>query len=385
MNIVIDENIPFAEEAFSHLGSVSVLPGRHITRESLGDVTALIVRSVTRVNEKLLAGTGIRFVGTATAGIDHIDFEYLSQQQISFADAAGCNANSVAEYILTALATVAARFSFSLEGRSLGIVGVGRIGQLVANIARGLGMEVILNDPPLQRKTGNTCYRPLDEILKADIVTLHVPLTKEGIDKTLHLIGEKELAKLSPSSVLINVSRGEVVNNLALLEGLKNGSLQGAVLDVWEKEPSINWELVNRVTIATPHIAGYSFQGKINGTRMMYRSACEFFGVTPIWEIPPETTRITRFPYTIETAGLKFQSVVHRLATRLYDLAGDDARLRSLLSQPVCDRSAGFDKLRKNYPARHEFFTSSVGLKNASHSLVSKLNHLGFSAYPIDI
>ena len=151
MNIVIDENIPFAEEAFSHLGSVSVLPGRHITRESLGDVTALIVRSVTRVNEKLLAGTGIRFVGTATAGIDHIDFEYLSQQQISFADAAGCNANSVAEYILTALATVAARFNFSLEGRSLGIVGVGRIGQLVANIARGLGMEVILNDPPLQR------------------------------------------------------------------------------------------------------------------------------------------------------------------------------------------------------------------------------------------
>ena len=384
MNIVIDENIPFAEEAFSHLGTVRVFSGRHITRESLGNATVLIVRSVTQVNEKLLDGTGIRFVATATAGIDHIDCEYLSQRQIGFAYAAGCNANSVAEYVLTALVTVAARLNFSLEGKSLGIVGVGRIGRLVENIARGLGMEVILNDPPLQRETGNRSYRSLDEVLKADIVTLHVPLIKEGIDTTLHLIGAEELAQLSPSSVLINASRGEVVDNLVLLQCLKNDSLQSVVLDVWEEEPSINWELVNKVVIATPHIAGYSFQGKINGTQMVYRSTCEFLGITPTWDLPPEAIRNTLHSNAIKTAGLKFQSVVHQLSTQLYDLSGDDARLRSLLSEPILDRPSGFDKLRKDYPIRHEFFASSVGLKNASHSLVSKLTRLGFTIYPID-
>ena len=384
MKIVIDENIPFGEEAFSHLGDVIVLPGRQINSESLRDATALIVRSVTSVNTELLAGTDIRFVGTATSGIDHIDQAYLTQRNIGFADAAGSNANSVAEYVLTALVTVASRFKVSLEGKSLGIVGVGRIGRLVAKKAQALGMTVILNDPPLARETGETCYQSLDQVLQADFVTLHVPLITEGIDTTIHLIGEKQLAHMSPSSVLINTSRGEVVDNLALLMAIQHDELKGTVLDVWEDEPSINWELVNRVTIATPHIAGYSFDGKVNGTIMIYQAVCSYFRVAPTWQAPSDFSRLPTPGDTIEVRDEDLYALVLQLATRHYDLQGDDARIRSLLTRPSSERSAGFDQLRKGYPIRREFFTSSFGLQRASHSIISRLADLGFSIYHVE-
>ena len=384
MKIVIDENIPFGEEAFSHLGEVTVLPGRQINSESLRDATALIVRSVTPVNTELLAGTDIRFVGTATSGIDHINQAYLTQRNIGFADAAGSNANSVAEYVLTALVTVASRFKISLGGKSLGIVGVGRIGRLVAKKAQALGMTVILHDPPLARETGDTCYQSLDEVLQADCVTLHVPLIKEGIDTTIHLIGEEQLAHMSPSSVLINTSRGEVVDNFALLHAIENKHLQGAVLDVWEGEPSINWELANRVTIATPHIAGYSFDGKVNGTIMIYQAACRYFGVAPIWQAPVDYSQPSDSVNSIDAHDQELQALVFQLATRFYDLQGDDARMRSLFTLPSSERPAGFDQLRKEYPTRREFFTSPVGLQQASPTLVSGLADLGFSIYHVE-
>lgn len=384
MKIVIDENIPFGEEAFSHLGDVTVLPGRQINSESLRDATALIVRSVTPVNTELLAGTDIRFVGTATSGIDHIDQAYLTQRNIGFADAAGSNANSVAEYVLTALITVASRFKVSLEEKLLGIVGVGRIGRLVAKKAQALGMTVILNDPPLARETGETCYQSLDEVLQADFVTLHVPLITEGMDTTIHLIGEKELAHMSPSSVLINTSRGEVVDNLALLKAIEHDELKGTVLDVWEDEPFINWELVNRVTIATPHIAGYSFDGKVNGTIMIYQAVCHYFRVAPTWQAPSDFSRLPTPGDTIEVRDEDLYAFVLQLATRHYDLQGDDARIRSLLTRPSSGRSAGFDQLRKGYPIRREFFTSSVGLQRASPSIISRLADLGFSIYHVE-
>ncbi len=384
MKIVIDENIPFGEEAFSHLGDVTVLPGRQINSESLRDVTALIVRSVTPVNTELLAGTDIRFVGTATSGIDHIDQAYLTQRNIGFADAAGSNANSVAEYVLTALVTVASRFKVSLEGKSFGIVGVGRIGRLVAKKAQALGMTVILNDPPLARETGDTCYQSLDEVLQADCVTLHVPLIKEGIDTTIHLIGEKQLAHMSPSSVLINTSRGEVVDNLALLKAIEHDELRGAVLDVWEGEPSINWELANRVTIATPHIAGYSIDGKVNGTIMIYQAACRYFGVAPTWQAPVDFSLRSDSVNIIDVHDQDLQALVFQLATWLYDLQGDDARMRSLLTLASSERPAGFDQLRKGYPIRREFFVSALDLQRASTAIISKLADLGFSIYHVE-
>ncbi len=384
MKIVIDENIPFGEEAFSHLGDVTVLPGRQINSESLRDATALIVRSVTPVNTELLAGTDVRFVGTATSGIDHIDQAYLTQRNIGCADAAGSNANSVAEYVLTALVTVASRFKISLGGKSLGIVGVGRIGRLVAKKAQVLGMRVILNDPPLERETGEICYQSLDMVLQADFVTLHVPLIKEGIDTTIHLIGEKQLAHMSPSSVLINTSRGEVVDNLALLKAIEHDELQGAVLDVWEDEPSINWELANRVTIATPHIAGYSFDGKVNGTIMIYQAACRYFGVAPTWQAPVDYSQRSASVNTIDAHDQDLQGLVLQLATRLYDLQGDDTGMRSLLTRASSERPAGFDQLRKGYPIRREFFVSALDLQRLSTAIISKLADLGFSMYHVE-
>jgi len=384
MKIVIDENIPFGEEAFSHLGDVTVLPGRQINSESLCDVTALIVRSVTPINTELLAGTDVRFVGTATSGIDHIDQTYLTQRNIGFADAAGSNANSVAEYVLTALVTVASRFKILLEGKSFGIVGVGHVGRLVAKQAQILGMRVILNDPPLARETGDTCYQSLDEVLQADFVTLHVPLIKEGIDTTIHLIGEKQLAHMSPSSVLINASRGEVVDNLAFLKAMENKQLQGTILDVWEGEPSINWELVNRVTIATPHIAGYSFDGKVNGTIMIYQAACRYFGVAPTWQDPVDYSQRSASVKTIDAHDQNLQALVLQLAAQLYDLHGDDARMRSILALASSERPAGFDQLRKGYPIRREFFVSAIDLQRADPSIISKLSDLGFSMYHVE-
>lgn len=384
MNIVIDENIPFGEEAFSQLGTVTVLPGREINSKSLQNATALIVRSVTPVNKDLLAGTGITFVGTATAGVDHIDMAYLAQQHIGFADAAGSNANSVAEYVLTALTIVAQSNNLSLKGKSLGIIGFGRIGQLVAKNAKVLGMKVILNDPPLARETQEPCYRSLDEALQADFVTLHVPLIKEGVDKTIHLVGEKQLATMPTSSTLINASRGEVVDNLALLQALQTQRLHGAVLDVWEHEPSINWELAHHVSIATPHIAGYSFDGKIKGTTMIYQAACQFFGISPSWEFTENDSQPSEPNYTIEARGHNLEHLLFQIAPRLYDLHGDDARMRSLFTLPTSQRPAGFDQLRKHYPTRREFFTSPLLLPDANPTVISKLALLGFSIYPIE-
>jgi len=384
MNIVIDENIPFGKEAFSTLGNVRVLPGREINSTCLRETTALIVRSVTPVNKDLLTGTDIQFVGTATAGLDHIDQAYLAKQQIGFADAAGSNANSVAEYVLTALTIMARKLQTSLKGKTLGIVGVGRIGRLVAKNAKVLGMEVILNDPPLARKTQETSYRSLDEALQADFVTLHVPLIRTGVDKTVHLIEERELANMPTSSILINTSRGEVVDNLALLNGLKNRQLQSAVMDVWEGEPSINWELANRVSIATPHIAGYSFDGKIKGTTMIYQAACQYFGVAPSWEFTEDDFQYQDPEETIDAGGHNLEQLLFKLAPQFYDLHGDDARLRSLFTLPRSQRSAGFDQLRKNYPKRREFIASPISLQGTNPTIISALTNLGFSIHPIE-
>ncbi len=383
MKIVVDENIPFGEEAFSNLGTVRAMPGREINSKCLKDTTALIVRSVTPANQDLLTGTDMKFVGTATAGIDHIDRAYLAQRQIGFADAAGSNANSVAEYVLTALVILAQRFNLSLKGKTLGIIGVGRIGRLVAQNATVLGMEVILNDPPLAREGKGASYQSLDETLQADFVTLHVPLIKDGEDKTVHLIGQRELARMPKSSILINASRGEVVDNLALLQALQHKNLQGAVLDVWEDEPSINWELANGVTIATPHIAGYSFDGKIMGTAMIYQAACQFFGVAPTWKISDGLSSYPTPEVAIDASGHNLEPLLFQLAPRLYDLHGDDARLRALLALPLSHRPASFDKLRKNYPKRREFAVSPIFLKDADPGIISALTALKFSIHSV--
>ncbi len=384
MQFVVDEEIPLGREAFSHLGSVTLLPGRAMTREALREAHALIVRSVTKVDATLLADTDVQFVGTATTGVEHIDREYLAARDIGFAAALGCNANAVAEYVLTALLVTAHTKGLVLSGKTMGIIGVGRIGSLVAAKAPALGLRTLLHDPPLARATGDRRYRPLSEILQADFVTLHVPLTLDGPDATFHLIGADELAHMATSSILINTARGEVVDNDALLEALTGRTVGGAVMDVWEREPSIHWDLLNHVTLGTPHVAGYSSDAKINGTVMLYHAYCRFWGMKPAWTPPPDlpaTLGPGTLPHVaVDATGKDFQSLAHEMVTTLHDLPGDHARMRDLLAIPEPLRPAAFDQLRKDYPHRREFAVSPISIKGGDRNLFARLQALGIHA-----
>ena len=383
MQFVVDENIPFAREAFSHLGSVTLLPGRGITRDAIRKAHALIVRSVTKVNAALLADTNVQFVGTATTGVEHIDREYLAARDIGFAAALGCNANAVAEYVLTALLVTAHTKDLNLGGKTLGIIGAGRIGSIVAAKASALGMRVLLNDPPLAQATGEQRYRPLAEILRADFMTLHVPLTYDGPDATFHLIGADELAHMTPSAILINTARGEVVDNTALLETLTKGTIGGAIMDVWEREPAINWDLLDRVTLGTPHIAGYSSDGKINGTVMVYHACCRFWGIEPAW-VPPDPPAApapgSLSHLAFDVTGKNFQTLAHDIVTTLYDLPGDHTRMRDILDAPEALRPQSFDRLRRDYPHRREFAGSPISITGGDRTLRARLQTLGIHA-----
>jgi erythronate-4-phosphate dehydrogenase len=376
--IIADENIPGAREAFSLLGEVRLLPGRTMSREALADADLLLVRAVTKVDEKLLHGTKVRFVATATIGTDHVDTNYLAQQGIIFTSAAGSNANSVAEYVVAALLHDAVKHELSLEKLTLGIVGVGHIGSRVAKMAEGLSIKVLLNDPPLARQTRDPKFLPLDALMEADIITLHTPLTHAGADATLHLFDKMRLNKMKRGSVLFNTCRGEVVDNVALKEVLQSGYLRSAVLDVWENEPEIDAGLLQLVEISTPHIAGYSLDGKLNGTNQIYRAACEFLGVAPQWRmeaaLPAIAAPAIRLDENLETNEKKLDTLIKRV----YDITADDRRLRAALNMQADERARHFDELRKKYPVRREFHNYTARLSSGEKELADQIKTLGF-------
>ncbi|MEK7996351.1 MAG: 4-phosphoerythronate dehydrogenase, partial [Planctomycetota bacterium] len=281
MKIIADANIPFVSECFSSIGQVRVVGGREITPSVAADADVLLVRSITAVGPELLTASKVRFVATATIGFDHIDRDFLEQNNIGFASAPGSNANSAAEYVIAGLLEVAQRHHLNLEGSSIGIIGVGNVGGRVASKCAALGMDVLLNDPPLQRQTQDAKYVPLDGLLGCDFITLHTPLTFEGPDKTHHLADERFLGSLKEGCVFVNASRGGVVDSRALKAAVRSGRLRAIVLDVWENEPAIDLELLKMVDIGTPHVAGYSLDGKIGGLIMIYKSVCEYFGLKP--------------------------------------------------------------------------------------------------------
>jgi erythronate-4-phosphate dehydrogenase len=376
--IVADENIPCVQEAFSPLGEVRLLPGRTMTQEALSDAELLLVRSVTPVNEKLLRNAAVRFVGTATIGTDHIDLKYLKQQGIAFASAAGSNANSVAEYIAAALVYHAVRHNLSLAQSTLGIVGVGRIGSRVEKMAAALGMRVLLNDPPLARQTRDSKYLPLEVLLEADAITLHTPLAHAGEDATFHLFDASRLRAMKRSSVLINTCRGAVVNNAALKSALQSGHLNAAILDVWENEPAIDVELLQLVEIGTPHVAGYSLDGKLNGTFQIYLAACEFLGVAPQWRPETALPAMSQPLISLQPEGRRLEEVLQSAIQRAYDIAADDRRLRAGLNVRAEERGRCFDRLRRDYPVRREFHHYTVALKGANQVFAEQLKALGF-------
>ncbi len=366
MKIVADPNIPFVREAFGSLGEITLVPGRQMTAAAVREAGILLVRSVTPVNAALLEGSQVKFVATATIGFDHIDRKYLAAHDIAFASAAGSNANSVAEYIIAALLELAHRQKFRLRDKTLGVVGVGNVGSKVVRYAEALGMRVLPNDPPRQRREHLPNFVSLDCVLaQADIVTLHVPLTREGPDATLHLFHRDNLERF----ILINTSRGAAVDNPALLKAMDGDRLPAVVLDVWENEPRIFPELLDVVDLGTPHIAGYSFDGKVNGTRMIYEAACRFFEIVPTWrpKLPPPALPDLEL-FVIPTDD--DEDVLRHVIRRLYDITADDAALRKNVPQ--------FDKLRAEYPVRREFFNTRVQLRGGRQSLAGKLAALSF-------
>ncbi|MHC4703016.1 MAG: 4-phosphoerythronate dehydrogenase [Planctomycetota bacterium] len=339
---------------------------------------ALLVRSITRVDSTLLAGSKVQFVGTATIGFEHVDVDYLAKKNIGFASAPGSNANSVGEYVVTALLSVGQKKGIEIEGKSIGIVGVGNVGSRVERKARALGMEVYLNDPPLQRQTGDPKYLPVEELFACDFVTLHTPLTFEGIDKTFHLADEKFFGSLKPGCVFINTARGGVTDTAALKAALKGGKLGGAILDVWENEPNIDTQLVQMVDLATPHIAGYSLDGKIAGMIMIYKAACEYFGLqaakTAEQFLPePQIKQIV-----LDPGGAPEQGLLHEAVQQLYLIDLDNLHTKEIPSMAAGERGQFFDSLRKNYRVRREFQNTEVLLKGASESLAGKLAGIGF-------
>jgi len=378
MKIVADANIPFVKECFSSIGEVTVIGGREITPGVVADADILLVRSITPVCEKLLAGSKVRFVATATIGLDHVDIDFLGRSNIGFASAPGSNANSAAEYVVAGLLDIGQRHAFDLEDRSIGIIGVGNVGGRVAKKCAAMGMDVYLNDPPLRRQTGDAKYLPLEKLFDCDFITFHTPLTFEGRDKTHHLADEKFFKSLKQRCVFVNASRGPVVDGGALKSAIRSGRLRAVVLDVWENEPNIETELLSMVDLGTPHVAGYSLDGKIAGMIMIYKAVCEYFEVEPKFDLQDFLPEPAVPELKVDPNITNDQDALLRAVRKIYRIDKDDTSLRRMLDKPAEQRGEYFDSLRKNYPVRREFQNTSVVLKDDNSSLAKKLIGVGF-------
>lgn len=376
MNIVCAASLTAGREAFSTLGSLTILPEREITAAAVREADALAVRSKVKVNRALLDGSRVRFVGTATAGTDHFDTAWLDAAGIRWCGAPGCNANSVAEYLVAGLLTLATRHGFALAGRTIAIVGVGNIGRLVCAKADLLGLRALRNDPPLAEQTGDAAYRPLDEILpQADIVTLHVPLTDDGPHATRRLADARFFARLKPGALLVSACRGEVVDEPALRDALDRGIVRHAILDVFDDEPRGPLDLMRRADLVSPHIAGYSHQGKLNGTALVYQSLCRHAGLAPRWT-PPRAAGLPVLE--VDAAGRTDEQALAALVRQAYDIEADDRALRAGLDPDPAARGRHFEQLRARYPERHEFDQYDVRLRGGSARPQAIVRGLGF-------
>jgi erythronate-4-phosphate dehydrogenase len=377
MILVVDTKLQFARAAFERLGEVRWMETRKISREGILGSDALLVRSETRVGRELLEGTNVRFVGTATIGTDHVDLPYLKAKGIGFASAPGSNANSVAEYVVGALLELAHRRSWSLEGKTIGIVGVGNVGSKVLRYANAVGLEALLNDPPLADATHDPRYIPLDSLMGADIISLHVPLTREGLYPTYHFFGSSRIRRMKEGAILINTSRGAVVESGTLKESLKTRHLGGAVLDVWEGEPGIDVGLLEAVDIGTSHIAGYSFDGKLNAARTLFGALTQHFGIDADWRPLPDSPPPAS-PEIAVPESLRGEEILRFAVRQCYDIRVDDAALRKIIKTPPADREAAFRSLRAGYRDRREFPSTTVRLSPQAREVGWVLTTLGF-------
>jgi len=372
VKILVDENMPYAVELFSRLGEVQAVPGRPIPQDALTTADALMVRSVTKVNEGLLSGTPVKFVGTATAGTDHVDDQWLAQQGLGFSAAPGCNAIAVVEYVFSALLILAQRDGFQLRDKTVGIIGVGNVGSRLNARLNALGVRTLLCDPPRADRGDAGEFWPLEKLVaEADVLTFHTPLNVEGPYRSHHLVDAQLLAALPEDRILINACRGEVVDNAALLAALKGSKKLTAVLDVWEPEPALSLELLDKVAIGTAHIAGYSLEGKARGTTQVFEAFSQFIGQpqqVPLDTLlpPPEFAEVT-------LRGELSEAKLLRLIHLVYDVRRDDAPLRR-----VAAIAGEFDRLRKFYEERREWSSLRVNCDN--QATAELLQQLGFNS-----
>ena len=362
------------EKFFGHLGDIQTLPGRQISAADVADADLLLVRSVTSVDRSLLEGSSVSFIGSATIGTDHVDRDYLAEQGVRFAHAPGCNANAVVQYVLSVVSNLQPDWLNS----TFGIVGCGNVGGRLYSILQSLGVSCLVYDPFLS-KDDNPHLVDFETLLGADIICLHTPLTTDGPHPTKHLFDAETLASLSEDTLLINGGRGPVIDNNALCELLENGSGLSVALDVWEPEPNINCRLLEQVLLATPHIAGYSLEGKIRGTQMLaedfyrWRQGAGFNEELPGSPIKQSDIRV------VDGDNLS------ELILAAYNVADDDRRMRSAIAKALAEGGAtktgsspvaeAFDRLRKEYPQRHEFANYRADVPDA---LKSKAQLLGF-------
>ena len=371
LNIYYDENIVFAREFFENVGRLIPFSGRDVSAEIIKDADILLVRSITKVNEALLkANKGLAFVGTATIGEDHIDKAYLASRDIPFHSAPGCNAISVAEYVLSALVVMSERYLLNLLSMKVGIVGAGNTGSRLSEKLTALGIEHILCDPFIspEHYQGRN-FGSLEDVLACDVISLHVPITREGEHATYHLLDEARLSQLTDSQILINACRGEVIDNQALLKLKEAGLKTKLVLDVWENEPNVLLPLIEYADIASAHIAGYSLEGKARGTEMLYQAVCEQLKLKNVKKLadflPLSSIDDVKITQTFDETALK------QLIKLIYDVRRDDAIFRQQITQQ------GFDYIRRTYPDRREFSAIKVTLNKEVNEDVP--HRLGFS------
>jgi erythronate-4-phosphate dehydrogenase len=376
VRILADQNIPCVADAFGDLGEVVLMPGRDITAEHLRDCQCLITRTVTRVDQALLEDSEVEFVGTATIGTDHLDLDYLHKANIGYSNAAGCNAEGAAEYVVSGLFAMAQQRGFDPFELKAGIVGCGNVGSRLLAKLNALGIECLVCDPPLQRaRNSKLAFVSLERILaECNFVSLHVPLTREGEDSTFHLLDEKRLNTLVEGCVLVNAARGEVVDNAALLQLLRTRDDLCVYLDTWENEPLLNRDLLPRVDLATPHIAGYSVEGRLRGTQMVLDAACAHFGVKSSWQMEQQLPPAREIDCNDFQTGPGFWKNLFR---QHCDIRRDHDDFLAGSNLDDDDFATHFDGLRRVFPERLEY--PHFRLRNlAQRSELIALRQLGF-------